>query len=166
MTRAGIRIGVAETRVGGTETRISWAGIRKNIAVGRFHESRPRKASKAILRDQQTAKAAGLNPTTTELLTRDGQIPDLGAAGEVVNAAFALPQGAVSDPISTPTGTAIVKVLEKQQVSDTDLAAAKDAFRDEILTDKRNRLFGSYMAKAKQKMKIEINQQAVARVIG
>ena len=38
-------------------------------------------------------------------------------APAVTEAAFTLPQGAVSDPITTDTGTAIVKVLEKQEVT-------------------------------------------------
>lgn len=112
----------------------------------------------------KAAKAANLTSTTTELITRDGQLPDLGAAADVVSAAFALPQGAVSDPIPTSTGTAIVKVLEKQQATDADISNAKENFREELLADRRNRLFGSYMTKAKQRMRIEINRDALARV--
>lgn len=114
----------------------------------------------------KAVKAANLQATTTDLLTRDGQLPDLGPAGDVVTQAFALQQGAVSDPIATGTGTAIVKVLEKQQATEADITNAKENFREELLADRRNRLFGSYMAKAKQKMKIEINREALARVVG
>lgn len=114
----------------------------------------------------KAVKAANLQTTTTDLLTRDGQLPDLGPAGDVVTQAFALAQGAVSDPIATGTGTAIVKVLEKQQATEADLTAAKEGFREELLADRRNRLFSSYMVKAKQKMKIEINREALARVVG
>ena len=87
-------------------------------------------------------------------------------ATDVVEAAFKLPQGAVSEPVTTDTGTAIVKVLEKQEVSPTDLTANKDTFREELLTDRRNRFFSSYMVKAKQKMKIDVNREAIQRVIG
>jgi hypothetical protein len=34
-----------------------------------------------------------------------------------------------------------------------------------MLTDRRNRFFGAYMAKAKQKMKIEVNREALQRVV-
>jgi peptidyl-prolyl cis-trans isomerase D len=115
---------------------------------------------------EKAAKAANLTPTTTDLITRDGQVPELGAAGDIVTNAFALPQGGVSDPITTATGTAIVKVVEKQQASDSDVESAKENFREELLADRRSRVFGSYMAKAKQKMRIQINQDAVQRVIG
>jgi peptidyl-prolyl cis-trans isomerase D len=112
------------------------------------------------------AKAAGTEAKTTELITRDGQIPDLGNAPAVLDAAFALATGAVSDPISTDTGTAIVKVLEKQGVSPDDFAANKETFREQVLSDRRNRFFSAYMSKAKEKMKIQVNREAVERVIG
>ena len=36
--------------------------------------------------------------------------------------------------------------------------------RGELLTDRRNRFYGSYLAKVKQKMKIEVNREALQRV--
>ena len=71
----------------------------------------------------------------------------------------------MSDPISTDNGTAVIKVLEKQEVTPEQFAAAKDKFRDDMLTDRRNRFFGAYMAKAKQKMKIDVNREALQRVV-
>ena len=41
--------------------------------------------------------------------------------------------------------------------------SSKDRFRDELLTDRRNRFFRAYMVKAKQKMKIEVNREALQR---
>ena len=115
---------------------------------------------------QKAAKSAGFESQTTEFITRDSPIPVLGVATEVTEAAFKLPQGGVSDPISTDLGTAVVKVLEKQEVTASDLATNRERFREELLTDRRNRFFGAYMAKAKQKMRIEFNREALQRVVG
>jgi len=114
----------------------------------------------------KAAKAAGVEPKTTELITRDAPIPDLGVAPDVMAAVFNLPQGAVSDVLTTPNGAVIVKVVEKAETTDADFASNKDTFRTEVLDDRRNRFFSAYMVKAKQKMKIEVNREAVARVIG
>jgi peptidyl-prolyl cis-trans isomerase D len=111
-------------------------------------------------------KAAGFQAETTELLTRDSPIPQLGIAPEVTETAFKLPAGAVSEPISTDMGAAVIKVLEKQQVTDTELTSNKDRFREELLADRRNRFFNAYMQKAKQKMKIEVNREALQRLVG
>ena len=113
----------------------------------------------------KAAKAAGVMPKTTELLARNSPIPDLGVAPAVEEAAFKLPVGAVSDAIATDNGTAIIKVLEKQEVSSSELVNVKDKFREELLADRRNRFFSAYMGKAKQKMKIEVNREALQRVV-
>jgi len=114
---------------------------------------------------EKAAKAAGVDVKTTDLITRDSPIPDLGAAAAVEDAAFKLPVGGVSDPIATDNGTAVIKVLEKQEVTPEQLSAARDKFRDDMLTDRRNRFFSAYMAKAKQKMKIDVNREALQRVV-
>ena len=113
----------------------------------------------------KTAKAAGVEPKTTELITRDSPLPDLGVAAAVQDIAFKLPVGAVSDPIATDNGTAIIKVVEKQEVKPADLVGVKDKFRTELLSDRRNRFFSAYMVKAKQRMKIEVNREALQRVV-
>jgi peptidyl-prolyl cis-trans isomerase D len=114
---------------------------------------------------EKAVKAAGFSTQTTELLTRESPIPGLGMATEVLDAAFKLPKDAVSDAITTESGTAIVKVLEKQEVTDAEIAANKDRFREELLTDRRNRFYSAYLAKAKQKMKIEVNRAVLQKMI-
>ena len=115
---------------------------------------------------EKTAKAAGLEPKTTELVTRDAPLPDLGVAPAVETIAFSLPAGAVSDPIATDNGTAIVKVMEKKEVTAEEWTSAKDRFREELLNDRRGRFFGAYMGKAKQRMKIDVNREALQRAVG
>jgi peptidyl-prolyl cis-trans isomerase D len=112
---------------------------------------------------EKAAKAAGVEAKTTDLIARDAPIPDLGNAPAVEDAAFKLPVGAVSDPIATDTGTAVIKVVEKKEVTPEEWASSKDRFREELLTDRRNRFFSAYMVKAKAKMKIEVNRESLQR---
>lgn len=114
----------------------------------------------------KAAKAAGVEPKTTEFIAQDAPVPDLGVAADVVSAALKLPVGTVSDPIATSNGAAVVKVLDKTQTTDSDFTSNRDTFRGEILTDRRNRFFSAYMVKAKQKMKIEVNREAINRTMG
>jgi len=115
---------------------------------------------------EKTAKASGVEAKTTDLIARDAPIPDLGVAPAVEDKAFSMPVGAVSDPIQTETGTAVIKVLEKKEVTPDELKNSKDSFREQILADRRNRFFSAYMVKAKQKMKIEVNRESLQRAIG
>ncbi len=145
--------------------------VREEVVKQKARELSRQKASeiaaklKAAPDFDKAAKAAGFEPKTTELITRESPLPDLGVAPAVEEAAFKLPVGATSDPILTDFGTAVVKVLEKQEVSAPDLAKAKDKFRDELLNDRRNRFFSAYMVKAKQRMKIAVNRETLQRVV-
>lgn len=112
------------------------------------------------------AKRAGLEVKTTELIARGSAIPDLGISEAVDEAAFALPQGGISDAISTPTGTAVIRVVEKVGVTDTEVESGKDALRDELVNTRRDKFFGAYMQKAKGGLKIDIRQDTLARVVG
>jgi peptidyl-prolyl cis-trans isomerase D len=114
---------------------------------------------------EKAAKAAGMDAKTTDLITQDAPIPDLGAAPAVTDAAFKLAAGAVSDPIATDNGTAVIKVVEKKEVTPEEWTSSKDRFREELLTDRRNRFFSAYMTKAKQKMKIEVNRESLQRAV-
>jgi peptidyl-prolyl cis-trans isomerase D len=115
---------------------------------------------------EKAAKAANVDVKTTELLTRESPLPEIGSAPDVIDAAFKLPEGAVSDPVSTDAGAVVFKVVEKHTSSPQDLTANKESFREELLNDRKNRFFSSYMQKAKQKMKISVNREALKRVVG
>jgi peptidyl-prolyl cis-trans isomerase D len=114
----------------------------------------------------KAAVAAGFKAETTELITRDSPIPSLGMAPEVTESAFTLAPGTVSGPITTEMGSAVIKVVEKQEVTPQELSANRERFREDLLTDRRNRFFSAYMAKAKQRMRIEVNQDALQRLVG
>ncbi|MEP6782932.1 MAG: peptidylprolyl isomerase [Acidobacteriota bacterium] len=112
------------------------------------------------------AKKNGLDVKTTELIARGAAIPDLGISEAIDNAAFSLPQGGVSDAITTPTGTAIVRVAEKVDVTDAEIASGKDELRDELVNARRDKFFGAYMQKARTGLKITTREDTLAKVTG
>jgi len=114
---------------------------------------------------EKAAKAAGVEAKTTELIARDAPIPDLGAAPAIEEAAFKMTVGSTSEPIAVDNGAAVIKLVEKQEVSPSDYALARDKFREELLADRRNRFFGAYMLKAKQRMKIEVNREQLQKAV-
>ncbi|MDQ3213994.1 MAG: peptidyl-prolyl cis-trans isomerase [Acidobacteriota bacterium] len=126
------------------------------------------------------AKAAGLEVKTTELIARGTAIPDIGASSAIDAAAFALPAGGVSDPVVTDTGAVIVKVLEKRDApapavaatgadpagaKDAQPPATKDSVKTELLNERRNRFYASYMTKARERMKVNINRDVIAQLV-
>ena len=111
-------------------------------------------------------KRAGLEIKTTELIARGSAVADLGVSEQVDAAAFALPQGGISDAITTPTGTAIVRVAEKVTVTDQEVEQGRDQLRDEMVNTRRDRFFGAYMQKAKSGLTITIREDTLARLTG
>lgn len=122
------------------------------------------------------AKTAGLEVKTTDLIARGATIADVGVSPAVDAAAFALPAGGVSDPIVTDTGAVIVKVLEKADANTKPAVAAKDAppaqppatmdsVRTDMLSERRNRFYASYMSKARERMKVNINREVIAQLV-
>jgi parvulin-like peptidyl-prolyl isomerase len=115
---------------------------------------------------EAAAKAGGLSTETTEPITRDGAVGQLGSAPGVLQAAFSMAVGAVSDPIDTDQGPVIVKVLEKQETTPEQITTNRARFREELLAERRSRLFAAYMTKAKERMQIRVYYDAVQRLVG
>ena len=112
------------------------------------------------------AKAQGLEAKDTELVARAAALPDIGVSPEVDKLAFSLPAGSVSDPITTGDGTVIVRVVERDEVTAEEFRPAKEAFRADLLNERRNRFFTAYMNRAKEKMAIQVNNDVVRKVVG
>jgi peptidyl-prolyl cis-trans isomerase D len=112
------------------------------------------------------AKAQGLEAKDTDLVARGGALPDIGASPEIDKVAFTLPVGSVSDPIVTGNGTVIVRVAERDEVTDDEYTAGRDAFRAQLLSERQGRFFSAWMTKAKQQMEIEINDNVLKRIVG
>jgi peptidyl-prolyl cis-trans isomerase D len=113
---------------------------------------------------EKAAKAAGLEVKTTDFITRGAQVTDIGQSPAVDAAAFSLPKDGISNPIVTGTGAAIIKVVDKQTPSASDFAAQKESLRSEILNQRRNEFYSAYMNKARQRMDIKINRDAIAQI--
>jgi len=112
------------------------------------------------------AKKAGFDVKPTELLARGAALPDIGANAEVEKAAFALPVGGVTGAITTATGSVIARVAERADVTDAQVAEGRDALRDELVNQRRDKFFSAYMAKAKTSLKIDIKQDVLAQIMG
>jgi parvulin-like peptidyl-prolyl isomerase len=111
------------------------------------------------------AKAQGFDAKDTELIARGTPLPDVGVNQEIEKVVFALPAGGVSEPITTRDATVIVRVVERDEVTPDEVRLGKEAFREQLLNERRGRFFAAYMAKAKERMDIEIRQDVVTRML-
>jgi peptidyl-prolyl cis-trans isomerase D len=129
--------------------------------------ARAARLSQAAMRGSfaAAAKASGVEMKTTELITRGTPLPDVGMSTTVDEAVFALSQGQVSAPISTPTAVVVAKVVERTNATPEGMAAEKTTLTSELLQRRREEFFASYMTKAKVKMKITFNDEALRTIL-
>ncbi len=133
--------------------------------IGRERAAQIAAALKAAPDFAAAAKAQGFEATETQLVARDSALPEIGVSTEVDRAAFSLPVGGVSDPIQTPDATVIVRVMERDEVTPEEFRLAREAFRAELLNERRGRFFTAYMTKVKDRLSIEINPDVLRRAI-
>jgi peptidyl-prolyl cis-trans isomerase D len=111
------------------------------------------------------AKAQGFEAKDTQLIARGAPLPDVGVSAAVDKVAFSLPVGGVSEPITTNDATVIVRVAERDEVTPDELQNGRETFREQLLSERRGLFFSSYMAKAKERMRIEIRDDVVRRML-
>jgi peptidyl-prolyl cis-trans isomerase D len=112
------------------------------------------------------ARAAGLEVKTTELVARGTAWPDAGISAALDRAIFAEPAGGTTGPVTTDTATVVAHVVEHQQVKPEDEASASASLRQELEADRRSKFFGAYMQKARNRMKISVNEEVLRAITG
>jgi len=91
--------------------------------------------------------AAEMNVTvkSSELVGRDGNVPDLGAMSAGAGVAFTLAKGAIAGPIEANRNGAVIQVMDKQEPIAEDVAKNFDKTRTGLLEQRRNDVFALYM---------------------
>jgi peptidyl-prolyl cis-trans isomerase D len=112
------------------------------------------------------AKSAGLEVKSTEIVTRGTAWPDVGISPALDEAAFQQAAGTVTKPIPTEGGTVIARIVERQSPTPDEIGKARDGLRKELLNDKRTKFFSAYMLKARERMKIQVNEEAFRALAG
>ena len=96
------------------------------------------------------AKKAGLEVKTTELdRARHRRFPTSASARSIDNVGVRAAAGRRQRRDHDAHGTAIVRVVEKVNVTDAEVETGKDQMRDELVNQRRDKFFGAYMQKAK-----------------
>lgn len=108
-------------------------------------------AEQARIGDLKKAAATQkLTMKTSELVARDGSIPDAGAAAALIEAAAAMKAGDVGAPVASTDGQVVFRLVEKQEA--TPDPAAKDTLRRELVEAKRNTYYQLYIDNLKTRL--------------
>jgi peptidyl-prolyl cis-trans isomerase D len=100
------------------------------------------------------AKAAGLDPKTSDSFARNGSVAGLGS-GKVLSAAFSLKPGEVGAPLQTGSSWAVYQVVEKTEPNPDDFEKQKKTITDTLLQSKRNMAFEAFRTALEDRLKAE-----------
>jgi peptidyl-prolyl cis-trans isomerase D len=112
---------------------------------------------------KKAAKELGATVKTSEFVSPDGQVPDIGSMTGQAAVAFSMKPGDISGPINSGANGVVIAITEVQAPSETDFAAKHDQIRDTLLQGKEQELFGLFVTNLREQMekagKIKINQE-------
>ena len=92
----------------------------------------------------KAAKAVGATVKTSDLVGETGQVPDFGDVGQIAPQLFDMNVGAISGPIDAERNGVVVKIVDKQEPTASEIASNFDQTRDEILDQRRNEAFSVF----------------------
>jgi peptidyl-prolyl cis-trans isomerase D len=99
-----------------------------------------------VLNDLRKAAAEMNVPVkTSDLVGRDGQVPDVGAMSGDASVAFSLPKGGISGPINEGRTGVVLSVVDKQEPTADDMAKSFGATRDQLLNEQHEEIFRVYL---------------------
>jgi peptidyl-prolyl cis-trans isomerase D len=88
---------------------------------------------------------------TSDFVTKDGQVPDLGAMSGPGSVAFSLAKGAISGPINAGRVGVVLAVLDKQEPTADEIAKNFEKTRAQLLTAQQEEVFRVYMGNLMEK---------------
>jgi peptidyl-prolyl cis-trans isomerase D len=105
-----------------------------------------------VLNDLRKAAAEMNVPVkTSDLVGKDGQVPDLGAMNGAASVAFTLPKGMVSGPINTGRVGAVLTVVDKQEPTAEEITKNFAQTKEQLLGQQREEIFRVYLGNVTEK---------------
>ncbi|MFH1699821.1 MAG: peptidylprolyl isomerase [Candidatus Zixiibacteriota bacterium] len=104
----------------------------------------------------KAARDAGIEVITTDLISRDGFIKNIGREPSIVGMMFHLQNpGDISKPVKYERGCAIVKLLERQSAELDKYAAVRDSLEQTLLQTKMSETLSSWYVNMLSSVKTE-----------
>lgn len=115
------------------------------------------------------AKEVGATVKTSDLVTAQGQVPDLGSMSGPASVAFTLKQGEISGPIPAGRNGVVISLLEKQEPPAAEFAQSKEQIHEQVLGQKKSEMMELFASNLRQRMekegKIRIYKNEMERIM-
>jgi parvulin-like peptidyl-prolyl isomerase len=118
------------------------------------------KAKSSVSGDLSVAKAVydKARVSTATNFTASGTIPGVGRDFAFAQAALDAELNKITDPVRANRGAYLLKVTERSEIDSTLYSIQKNSLRDNLLNQKKSRVFADWIATLKDKADIEDNR--------
>ncbi len=107
------------------------------------------------------AAEAATTVENAELATRDGSIPALGRAPQLLLGAFERAAGEAGEPVEVDGRHIVYRVTEHQQPDWSLFSTQSDALREEKLNERRNELFEAYLGELRTRYSVRVYDEVL-----
>jgi parvulin-like peptidyl-prolyl isomerase len=136
----------------------------RDLAKAKAGELRARAQAEGL---EKAAAALGLlRKETPQPVGRGEAVGDLGASQRLEEAAFTLPLQALSDPLPTAAGYAVLRVLERTPFDAAAFAQQRDSLLSSLAQQQKEQLFQAYINRARDRFQVERYPAALRRFAG
>ena len=143
---------------------------RKDL-VNSLGRNKAREAARALLADASRSdlkkaaeKAKATFGETKSLVGRSQAFSQIPQGAQIEAAAFQVAEKSFSDPLDTPSGVAVVRVLEKKVGDPAALAQQSESIKESLLNTKRDQMFSSYLQTLTDRYPVTRNTEALGAV--
>jgi len=134
---------------------------KKEIALERMNRVKSELASSDI---ETLGVRYGLEVKTAEEHKRGQYLSTIGESDRIDRLAFTLPIGEPSDPVDFGSGFAVIRILERKEVTREEFAEKRDEERDNALQAKKNQFFSSYVTQLREDIGVKIRYDLFTQV--
>ncbi len=110
------------------------------------------------------AEKHGLEYNTAEEHKRGQYLSVIGENSKIDELAFSLPLKEGSEPVEFEEGYALIKILDRKEVTQEDLEKDKETEKENLLQAKKNKFFQSYMFKLREEKKVKIKYDVFLKI--
>jgi peptidyl-prolyl cis-trans isomerase D len=100
--------------------------------------------AKALHDLKKAAKEEDAAYKSSDFVTQQNQVPDLGSMSQQAAVAFTLAKNQISGPIMTGRNGAVLQIVDQQEPSPEEFAKNKETARESLLQRKRGESFQLY----------------------
>ena len=112
------------------------------------------------------ATTAGTELKTADSFYRGTQLPEAGRSPAVQDAAFASDTGTFSEPLPSPNGFIVLRVVERTGYDSEKFASEKDTFTEQVLAQKRQQFWAAYLQSLQERSSVEVDRDTLRGLTG